>query len=164
MNFVSDEEFDKTIEEGGFLEYAGVYGHRYGTPKQPVLDAMSKGKDVILEIEMQGAQKVKQNYPDAVLIFVLPPSLEILRKRLAGRHSDSPEQIKARTAAVLSEIHKISEYDYYVINDELEPAVEVVRSIMDAEHGNTQAKKSVKANKVNKTALKMIEKYDQEAK
>lgn len=163
-HFVSDEDFDKTIEEGGFLEYAGVYGHRYGTPRQPVLDAMENGEDVILEIEMQGAQNVKSNYEDAVLIFVLPPSLEILHKRLSGRHSDSEEQIAQRTKATLGEIHRISEYNYYVINDDLDSAVKTVELIMDAEHGDPEASISVKSNRVNRSALKMIKKYDEEAK
>jgi len=161
--YVSDEEFDKTIEEGGFLEYAGIYSHRYGTPKAPVLKALDEGKDVILEIEMQGAKQVKTNYEDAVLIFVLPPSLAELRKRLEKRNSDSPEQIIKRTEATLSEIHRINEYDYYVINGELEDAVTVVKNIMKAVHGDADAKKAIVKNKVGKRALKMIEKYDKEA-
>ena len=162
--FVSDEQFDKTIEEGGFLEYAGIYGHRYGTPKEPVLKAMEEGKDVILEIEMQGACQVKKNYSDAVLIFVLPPSLKVLRERLEKRNSDSPEQIIKRTEATLSEIHRINEYDYFVINGELDEAVGIVKNIMKAVHGDEDAAKLVKKNKVGKTALKMIKKYDEEAK
>ena len=162
--FVSDEEFDKTIEEDGFLEYASIYGHRYGTPKAPVLEAMSEGKDVILEIEMQGANQVKSNYDDAVLIFVLPPSLKILRERLEKRNSDSAEQIIKRTEATLSEIHRIKEYDYFVINGELDNAVETVKNIFMAVHDDPDAIKKVRKNKVGKAALKMIKKYDEEAK
>ncbi len=161
--FVSDEEFDRTIEEGGFLEYAGIYGHRYGTPKAPVLEAMSRGEDVILEIEMQGAAQVKSNYEDAVLIFVLPPSLAELRSRLEKRNSDSPEQIIKRTESTLSEIHRIGEYDYYVINGELDEAVETVKNIIRAVHGDTCAGRKVRKNKVGRAALKMIKKYDEEA-
>ena len=161
--FVSDEEFDRTIEDGGFLEYAGIYGHRYGTPKAPVLKALSEGKDVILEIEMQGAAQVKQNYSDAVLIFVLPPSLAELRARLEKRNSDSPEQINKRTESTLNEIHRIGEYDYYVINGELDEAVGVVKNIMKAVHGDAAAKRAVRKNKVGRRALKMIKKYDEEA-
>lgn len=161
--FVSDEVFDKTIEEGGFLEYAGIYGHRYGTPKAPVIKALEEGKDVILEIEMQGAQQVKTNFPNAVLIFVLPPSLKILRERLAKRHSDSAEQIAQRTEATIGEIHRIVDYDYYVVNDDLQTAIDVVKKIMDAEHGKFFAKMSAKKNKVNEKALEMIKKYDEEA-
>jgi guanylate kinase len=161
--FVSDEKFDKTIEEGGFLEYAGIYGHRYGTPKAPVLKAMSEGKDVILEIEMQGAAQVKENYPDAVLVFVLPPSLAELRERLIKRNTDSPEQIIKRTESTLNEIHRIGEYDYYVINGDLDDAVETVKNVIKAVHGDEEAKKAVRKNKVGKRALKMIKKYDEEA-
>lgn len=161
--FVSDEEFDRTIEEGGFLEYAGIYSHRYGTPKKPVLDAMEAGKDVILEIEMQGAQQVKTNYPDAVLIFVLPPSLKVLAERLKGRNSDSAEQIAERTKATLSEIHRMKEYDYFVINDTLSDAVNIVKNIMSAEHGDKAAAKLTKTNKVNRCTLRVIKKYDEEA-
>jgi len=162
--YVSDEEFDKTVAEGGFLEYAGIYDHRYGTPKKPVLEAMEKGDDVILEIEMQGALQVKANYPDAVLIFVLPPSLKVLAERLAARNSDSPAQIIKRTEATLSEIHRIKEYDYYVINDELEPAVAVVQAIMAYEHGDMANKEIAQKFCVNEEAINMTHKYDEEAK
>ena len=121
-------------------------------------------KDVILEIEMQGACQVKKNYSDAVLIFVLPPSLKVLRERLEKRNSDSPEQIIKRTEATLSEIHRINEYDYFVINGELDEAVGIVKNIMNAVHGDEDAAKLVKKNKVGKAALKMIKKYDEEAK
>lgn len=162
--FVSDEEFDKTIAEDGFLEYAGVYGHRYGTPKKPVLEAMESGKDVILEIEMQGAQNVKNNYPDAILIFVLPPSLQELRNRLDKRNSDSPEQIIKRTAATLSEIHKIKDYDYFLINDDLKSSVEVAEAIIKAQHGDEDAAKLASGYVVNEAAIDMTKKYDEEAK
>jgi len=162
--YVSDEEFDKTIAEGGFLEYAGIYDHRYGTPKKPVLEAMEKGEDVILEIEMQGALQVKANYPDAVLIFVLPPSLKVLAERLAARNSDSPAQIIKRTEATLSEIHRIKEYDYFVINDELDPAVAVVQAIMAYEHNDENAKSVAEKFRVNEEAIIMTHKYDEEAK
>jgi len=161
--YVSDEEFDKTIKEDGFLEYAGIYDHRYGTPKKPVLDAMEKGQDVILEIEMQGALQVKKNYPDAVLIFVLPPSLKILAERLAKRNTDSKAQIIKRTEATLSEIHRIKEYDYFVINDELSNAVTSAKAIMAYEHGDENAKKIAYNWKVTEEAIAMTHKYDEEA-
>ena len=161
--FVSDEEFDRTIEEGGFLEYAGIYGHRYGTPKEPVLKALAEGSDVILEIEMQGAAQVKSNYSDAVLIFVLPPSLAELRARLEKRNSDSPEQIIKRTEATLSEIRRIGEYDYYVINGDLGEAVKTVKNIMKAVHGGCIARIKTRRNRVGNKALEMIKKYEEEA-
>jgi len=132
--YVTHEEFQKTIDEGGLLEWAEIYGNRYGTPKAPVLKKLDEGKDVILEIEMQGAMQVKKNYPQCVLIFVLPPSLSELKKRLIARGTESPEQIEMRTRATLSEIKKIKDYSYFIINDELSAALEDARTIIRAEH------------------------------
>ena len=137
--FVSEEEFVRTIEEGGFLEHAQIYGNRYGTPKVPVLKQLSEGKDVILEIEMQGALNVKRSYPDAVLIFILPPSLAVLRRRLAGRGTETPEEIEKRSSQCLSEIRMVSDYDYFIINDELSAAVADALAIVRAEHLSTGA-------------------------
>ena len=95
--FVSHEEFQKTIDEGGLLEWAEIYNNRYGTPKAPVLEKLEKGRDVILEIEMQGALQVKKSYPKSVLIFVLPPSISELKKRLIARGTETEEQIELRT-------------------------------------------------------------------
>ncbi|MDD2301153.1 MAG: guanylate kinase [Bacillota bacterium] len=149
--FVSEEEFQKNIDEGGFLEYAKIYGHSYGTPKKLVLGQLSKGKDIILEIEMQGAFQVKNVYPEGILIFVLPPSLAELRKRLIARGTEDEEDILIRQQATLNEIALIHDYDYYVINDELEQAVDKVRSIIKAEH-----------SKVDKNVDRLIRKYEEE--
>ena len=130
--FVTQEEYDKTVEDDGFLEHAGIYGNCYGTPKAPVLDKLNSGTDVILEIEMQGAMQVKAAYPDARLIFVLPPSLEVLRERLRGRGTETEEQLERRTRSALEEIHKVSDYDYFVVNDKLEDAVAKVNAIISA--------------------------------
>jgi len=132
--FVSHEEFRQTAADGGLLEWAEIYGNCYGTPKAPVLKKLSQGKDVLLEIEMQGAMQVKKSYPKSVLIFVLPPSLLILKQRLTDRGTETEEQIKLRTRTTLEEIKTISDYDYYVINDDLTRAVEDVRNIIKAEH------------------------------
>ena len=132
--FVTHEEFQKTIDEGGLLEWAEIYGNRYGTPKAPVLKKLDDGKDVILEIEMQGAMQVKKNYPQCVLIFVLPPSLTELKKRLIARGTESPEQIELRTRSTLEEIKKIKDYSYFIINDDLDAALEDARTIIRAEH------------------------------
>ena len=94
--FVSKEEFLRKIEAGGLLEHAEVYGNYYGTPKQPVIEKLAAGIDVILEIDMQGALKVKENYPDGVFIFILPPSMSELRKRLTGRGTETSEAIEMR--------------------------------------------------------------------
>lgn len=150
--FVSHEEFQKTIDEGGLLEWAEIYNNRYGTPKKPVLEKLEKGRDVILEIEMQGAMKVKQAYPDAVLVFVLPPSLSVLAERLRTRGTDSEEQIKLRTKSVMSEIHKIIDYDYYIINGDLDEAVENAKKIMRGEFSVIS----------RESADKIIKKYEEE--
>ena len=130
--FVTQEEYDRTVAEDGFLEHAGIYGNCYGTPKAPALEKLNAGIDLILEIEMQGALQVKKSYPDARLIFILPPSLEVLKKRLRGRGTESEEQLKRRTGAAIEEIHRIVDYDYFVINDELQDAVARVNAIISA--------------------------------
>ena len=136
--FVSHEVFQQTIDAGGLLEWAEIYENRYGTPKAPVLEKLAKGRDVILEIEMQGAQQVKKNYPQSVLIFVLPPSIEVLRARLTARGTETPEQIELRLRTTLEEIRTIRNYDYYIVNDELEEAVEAARAIISAEHSRAE--------------------------
>uniref|UniRef100_UPI002597F631 guanylate kinase n=1 Tax=uncultured Eubacterium sp. TaxID=165185 RepID=UPI002597F631 len=92
--FVTKEEFRRQIEAGGFLEYAEVYDHYYGTPKSKVMEKLNQGRDVILEIDIQGALNVKKAFPEGVLIFILPPSMEVLRNRLTGRGTDAPEVIE----------------------------------------------------------------------
>lgn len=132
--YVTHEEFQKTIDEGGLLEWAEIYGNRYGTPKAPVLEKMAQGRDVILEIEMQGALQVKKSYPKSVLIFVLPPSISELKKRLVSRGTETAEQIELRTRTTLEEIKTIKDYSYFIINDDLETAVEDAKTIIRAEH------------------------------
>ena len=132
--FVTKEEFRRQIEAGGFLEYAEVYDHYYGTPKSKVMEKLNQGKDVILEIDIQGALNVKKAFPEGVLIFILPPSMEVLRSRLTGRGTDAPEVIERRLSKTRGELAFIDRYDYGVVNDDLEEAVETVRAIMRAEH------------------------------
>lgn len=139
--FVSHEEFQKTIDEGGLLEWAEIYGNRYGTPKAPVLEKLEKGRNVILEIEMQGAMQVKQAYPDAVLIFVLPPSRAELLNRLRKRGRDSEEQIELRSKSVMDEIKKIYDYDNYIVNGDFDKAIEDAKKIMSGEYSRLTAKK-----------------------
>ncbi len=150
--FSTKEQFEKMIDEGGFLEHAERYGNYYGTPKAPVLEKLAKGQDVILEIEMQGAMQVKKNYPDGVFIFILPPSLPILRQRLIDRKTETPEAIELRLSSTLDEMRYIDDYDYYVVNNELDEAVERVKSIITAEH-----------SKITMTADEIIKKYKEEA-
>lgn len=132
--FISIEEFERTIETGGFLEYAKVYGNYYGTPKQKVLDKLAEGVDVVLEIDVQGAAQIKEKYPDVVLIFILPPSLSEQRERITGRGSETKEMIDLRMGAALKEISQIDRYDYYVINNDLAEAVWRVKAIIATEH------------------------------
>ncbi|MDD6708120.1 MAG: guanylate kinase [Eubacterium pyruvativorans] len=132
--FVTKEEFRRQIEAGGFLEYAEVYDHYYGTPKSKVMEKLNQGKDVILEIDIQGALNVKKAFPEGVLIFILPPSMEVLRSRLTGRGTDAPEVIERRLSKTWGELTFIDRYDYGVVNDDLEEAVETVQAIMRAEH------------------------------
>ena len=132
--FVSKEDFLRKIEAGGLLEHAEVYGNYYGIPKQPVIEKLAAGIDVILEIDMQGALKVKENYPDGVFIFILPPSMSELRKRLTGRGTETAEAIDMRLGETLKELSYIDKYDYCVVNGKLEEAVNRVKSILIAEH------------------------------
>ena len=116
-----------------FLEYANVYGNFYGTPRKQVMEWLDEGIDVILEIDVQGAMQVRNSYPDAVLIFILPPSLEELRNRIAGRGSETEETMKKRLGAALNEISQVVEYDYSVVNDDIDIAVDKVKSIIVSE-------------------------------
>ena len=132
--FMSDEQFVKAVGEGGFLEHASVHGHYYGTPKAPVMSQLKAGRDVILEIDVQGAMQVKESYPDGVFIFILPPSVDALRSRIMHRGTESEEDIQVRLGAAQREMEYLEHYDYYVVNDDLEKAVDSVKKIMAAEH------------------------------
>ena len=131
--FVSRDEFEKRIRDGVFLEYALYNGNYYGTPKDKISDQLNEGKDVILEIEIQGALKVKELIPDAIFIFILPPSMDELRRRLVKRGTDSIEKIISRFKVAYQEINEVTKYNYVVINDEVDKAVEKVQAIMLSE-------------------------------
>lgn len=132
--FVSQEKFDEIIEKDGFLEHAEVYGNCYGTPKDIVMEKLDKGKDVVLEIDIQGALKVRESYPNGVFIFILPPSMTELRKRITGRGSETEHDINLRLGETLKEVSYIDKYDYCVVNGELTEAVNRVAAIVIAEH------------------------------
>ncbi|HKK95029.1 MAG TPA: guanylate kinase [Anaerovoracaceae bacterium] len=132
--FVNNDEFDNKIEQNGFLEYAEVFGKKYGTPKQMVLDKLEEGKDVILEIDVQGALQVKESYDEAVLVFVLPPSMNELKRRIVSRGTETDNDIDNRLSNALDEIGIIDQYEYTVINDKLDIAVGNIISIIQAEH------------------------------
>lgn len=131
--FVSKEEFEENIEKGNFLEYANVFGNMYGTPKDAVIKRLDRGHNVILDIDVQGGLQVKSSMPEAILIFILPPSMEELRKRLVGRDTDAPDVIEKRLKEAIREIKFIGEYDYYIVNDELENAISQAKAILEAE-------------------------------
>ena len=132
-HFVDHEKFLTVIEDDGFLEHANVYGNFYGTPKKQVMEWLEQGIDVILEIDVQGALQVKKTYPEGVFIFILPPSIEELKKRIMGRGSETEETMARRLGAALREISCIDQYDYRVINEDLDTAIGCVRSIITAE-------------------------------
>ncbi len=133
-HFIDVERFQQLISEDAFLEYAEYVGNFYGTPKKFVDAAMDEGKDVILDIELQGAIQVTSKRPDVVRIFIAPPSWEELEKRLTGRGTDSPEKIRERLVRAKVELQNANTYDYFVINDTVEQAVREINAIMLAEH------------------------------
>ena len=149
--FTTREAFQEEIEKGGFLEHAEVYGNYYGTPKARVIEKLEAGTDVVLEIDIQGALNVKSAYPDGIFIFILPPSMAELRKRITGRGSETEEAINLRLSQTLKEVSYIDKYDYCVVNGELEEAVARVKSIVMAEH-----------SRVSRDIYKLIEKYKEE--
>lgn len=132
--FKSREEFDRMVEAGEFLEHATFNGNSYGTLKSYVDSISEQGKDIILEIEVQGALQVKEIYPDALLLFVTAPSGEELKNRLVGRGSEDCENIKQRLSISVRESGLMEKYDYLIINDEIGDAVETVHGIIQAEH------------------------------
>lgn len=133
-HFIGVEQFQKMIYEDAFLEYAEYVGNFYGTPKKYVDEAMAAGKDVILDIEIQGALQVCNKRPEVVRIFIAPPSWSALEKRLVGRGTDSEERIQKRLVRAKVELQNANTYDYFVINDKVENAVREINAIMIAEH------------------------------
>jgi len=131
--FIDEENFLQRMKNDEFLEYASVYGNYYGTPKNVVLKEIENGKDIILEIDIQGALCVKKNYPKGVFIFILPPSIKELKSRIEGRGTDSKEVIQMRMECVYEELNYAFQYDYVVLNDEVETAVEKIKEIISAE-------------------------------
>jgi len=148
--FVSEEEFKKMIEEDAFLEWARVHGYLYGTPKKFVEDTVNKGKDVILDIDVQGALSVKKKVEDAVYIFIAPPSMEDLRERLEKRKTEDKEAMERRLEDARWELQLIEEFDYLIINRDLVEAINDLKSIMRSERLKTARQKE------------MIEKYRME--
>ena len=131
--FVTKEEFENKISENGFIEHAQFVGNYYGTPKDYVESMLADGKDVILEIEVQGGLQVKEQYPDTVMIFLAPPDAEELKMRLEGRGTESSDVILKRLERAKQEIAYIDRYDYFVINDDLNECVDNIHNILSYE-------------------------------
>ncbi|TQQ84436.1 guanylate kinase [Peptacetobacter hominis] len=149
--YKTHDEFKKMIDDGDMFEYAERYGNFYGTPKAAIMKDLEEGIDVLLEIEMIGALNVKRMCPDSVLIFVLPPSLEELKKRLTGRGTETEEQIEKRFSMAYEEIQTMKEYDYFIINEEVEKAASEIEEILSAEK-----------NRVSRYSSDIINKFREE--
>lgn len=131
--FKTEDEFRSMIDRGEFLEYMRVFGKNYyGTPRRYVEDRLASGMSVLLDIDVRGAMQVKQNAPEAITIFIAPPSLSVLKNRLVGRNTETPEAIERRLAECKTEISYIPRYDYVIINDDLDTAVLDIESILNA--------------------------------
>lgn len=132
--FLTKEAFEEMIAAGGLVEYARYCDNYYGTPREYVEKQLAAGKDVILEIEIQGALKIRKQYPQALLLFVMPPSAQVLMNRLTGRGTESEEVIKKRMKRAAKEAEGIEKYDYIVVNDDLETCVKQLHEIIVAAH------------------------------
>lgn len=131
--FVTKEKFEEEVKKNSFLEHACVHGNYYGTPRAKVEEYIKEGHDVILDIDIQGALRVKETNPDAIFVFIMPPSMRELRDRLVKRGTESKDKIIERFKNAYKEINELNKYNYVVINDEVEKAVQKVRAIMLAE-------------------------------
>lgn len=133
-NFISTEEFEQKIKDNKYLEYAIVHSNKYyGTPIEHIDELLSKGKNIILEIDIEGARKVNEKRPDAVFIFIMPPSMEILKKRLIGRKTETKEQVVERFKTAYKEINEVSKYNYVIVNDDIEESLLKMNSIIECE-------------------------------
>lgn len=133
-NFINTKEFEQKIKDNKYLEYAIVHSNKYyGTPIEHIDELLSKGKNIILEIDIEGARKVNEKRPDAVFIFIMPPSMEILKKRLIGRKTETKEQIVERFKTAYKEINEVSKYNYVIVNDDIEESLLKMNSIIECE-------------------------------
>ena len=136
--FIGETEFQQMVDRNEFVEWARVYGHLYGTPRKTLIDQMEQGIDVLLEIDVQGAIQVKKKFEDAVSIFLLPPSMQVLRSRLQNRASDTPEEILRRLQKVKEEVWSYREYAYVVRNEDLSQSLHELESVFLAERLKTK--------------------------
>ena len=130
-HFISREEFEEQLAKNAFLEYNEYSGNYYGTPKAPIEEHLSKGDDVVIECDVNGASARRDILPDVTSVFIMPPSFEVLRKRLVGRGTETTEQVERRMNEALNEIRRADEYDYIVVNDDLESAVEDFLTVLN---------------------------------
>ncbi len=147
--YVTRDYFEKKISDNKMLEYAEYADNLYGTPKDPVDEMLKEGLAVILEIEVQGAEKIRKIYPDAVSIFLAPPSTAILEERLRGRKTEDDETVNHRLVIAREEIRRAVEYDYLVINDTVENAVERIETIINAERLKINRNKKILSEVIN---------------
>lgn len=131
--FVSEDEFLRMRKRGDFLEWALVHNNYYGTARRQISDCLGSGKDILLDIDVQGARQVRDQLSEAILIFILPPSWEVLEERLRKRQSNDEETLKLRIANARSEVRAVREYDYIIINDDLDEAIRNLTAIVQAE-------------------------------
>ena len=160
--FVSKEEFEERINEGVFLEYAVYNGKYYGTPRDKINEKLREGYDVILEIEIQGALKVKELVPDAIFVFVLPPSMNELKRRLISRGTDSMDKILGRFKTAYKEINEVTKYNYVVINDDIDIAVDKVKSILLSERCRVDRIEEVYLNNMEEELHELLVEKDLE--
>ncbi len=133
-HFISKDEFEKKISEDKYLEYAIVHSNNYyGTPSEHINEMLSHGKNVILEIDIEGARKINEKREDAVFIFIMPPSMEVLKKRLIGRGTETKEQVVERFKTAYKEINEVSKYNYVIVNDDIEESLLKMNSIIECE-------------------------------
>lgn len=139
-NFITREKFEDMINNGELLEYNTYVGNYYGTPKAPVVKAIEDGCDMIIEVDVNGAAQIREKLPDAVSIFIMPPSYEELKARLSGRGTETEELIDRRMNSALGEIRRASEYDYIVVNDDIDTAVNDIMSVILSQRLKTERK------------------------
>lgn len=160
--FVSNDEFERAIKEDGLLEYAGYVDHYYGTPRAFVEKKLEEGRDVILEIEVQGALQVKEKYPEAILIFVAPPTAAELERRLTGRGTESAQDITKRLQQALVETERMADYGYLAVNDDLDSCVREVDRIIQTKPDGRNKDDAAFAGKFIRDLSDIIEKRTSE--
>lgn len=152
--FLGEEEFKNMVENGEFLEYAHVHTNYYGSPKKFVMDQIDKGEIVLLEIDVQGALQIKENYKEAVFIFLLPPTMDELRNRIVKRGTETEEDINMRFSNAFKELDFVGEYDFFVVNDKVENAVKDIESIIKSERLRVKRYADIKLEVLKQEGIK----------